>query len=137
MSECRAAFGFAPEDVSPEQEAYYETVRKLVAEALEQERKKSGWRPPLPEVPTCGNRILVCGPPFVGWPPIDLFHELTIELRKCGPEFYKLCDFDRLVRICPFDPAWDAFEWRLAHSERLEALEVKVTSLERKLPTGR
>ena len=68
----------------------------------------------------------------------ELFGELTIELPKCGPDFYIQCDFDRLIHICPFDPAWDAFEWKQkVVSERLESLEVQVKELQAKLPTGR
>jgi hypothetical protein len=83
------------------------------------------------ELKVCSSRALsICSNEF--------FTELTTELPKCGPEFYKLCDFDRLIRICPFDPAWDAFEWkRLSQSERLEALEVKVKELEANLPKGK
>lgn len=61
--------------------------------------------------------------------------ELTGSLGKCIPEFYKLCDFDRLIRICPFDPAWDAFEWKQQIvTERLQALEVQVKELQAKVP---
>jgi hypothetical protein len=57
--------------------------------------------------------------------------ELNIELPKCGSDFYIQCNFDRLIRICPFDPAWDAFEWKhKLVSERLESLEVQVKELQ-------
>jgi hypothetical protein len=66
--------------------------------------------------------------------PIGCVHEfddvITVAVAKCVPEFYKLCDLERLIRICPFDPAWDAFEWKQqVLTDRLEALEVQVKEL--------
>jgi hypothetical protein len=89
-------------------------------------------------LPKCGNRILLCGPGL--FPPCmpEVFQELTVELPKCGPDFYIQCNFDRLIRICPFDPAWEAFEWkRLDQSQRLEALEVQIKELQAMLPKGK
>ncbi len=66
----------------------------------------------------------------------ELNDQLTITLGHCKIEFWKVCDFDRLIRICPFDPAWDAFDWKQqVVSERLQALEVQVKELQAKLPT--
>jgi hypothetical protein len=81
------------------------------------------------QVKICG-RALTCG--------IELWDGLTLELPKCAPEFYEACDFDRLIRICPFDPAWDAFEWKQqVVAERLEALEVQVKELQAKVQRGK
>lgn len=63
---------------------------------------------------------------------------LTTRLLKCGGEFYQACDFDDLARICPFDPAWEAWEWKQQLvSKRLESLEVEVKELKAKLPTDK
>jgi hypothetical protein len=78
----------------------------------------------------------VCSSRALNFCSNEFFGELMVELPKCGPEFYKLCDFDRLIRICPFDPAWDAFEWKeQLVTERLQALEVEVKELQATLPT--
>ncbi len=65
------------------------------------------------------------------------FQDGLIErLGMCKIEFWKVCDFDDLMRICPFDPAWDAFDWKQqVVSERLQTLEVQVKELQAKLPT--
>jgi hypothetical protein len=77
-----------------------------------------------------------CGPALGCLP--EFLDSLTVGIGKCIPQFYKLCDFERLIRICPFDPAWEAFEWKQKMvSERLEALEVEVKELQAQLPAGR
>jgi hypothetical protein len=77
------------------------------------------------EIKICGG-VLKCGNAFVD--------KLEIGLKPCIPEFYKLCDFDLLIRVCPFDPAWDAFEWKQQIiSERMQALEVQVKELQVKV----
>ncbi len=67
------------------------------------------------------------------------FHESLIQsLGICRHDFFLQCEVEKLVRICPFDPAWDAFEWKQQLvSERLEALEVQVKELQAMLPKGK
>lgn len=119
MPECKEVVEQVP--VSAEEEAFVERVREVLEEALERlDRKRCGLVEPPPD--------LHCS---IWMRPIDILRELTIALPTCGPEFYKRCDFDRLIRICPFDPAWEAFEWKQKLvSERLEALEVQVKELQ-------
>jgi hypothetical protein len=102
------------------------TVEKLRAADVAYETWKEMQRgrigPLIPDDPIC-PRILPA---------------LTVRLQSCGPEFYERCDFDDLIRICPFDPAWDAFEWKLlAQKEKLDALQVRVEALEPKQPKSR
>ena len=124
MTECKAVVEQV--HVSAEEKAFMERVRELLEEELGRILPKRRW-PVERELqgPVC--RAVLDLP--------ELLRELTIVLPKCGPEFYKQCDFDRLVRICPFDPAWDAFDWKQqVVSERLQALEVQVKELQAKLP---
>jgi len=101
-------------------DALAERVRPAVQEALEEKFHCD-------RLLTCEVPAMQCGR--------GLFQELRVELRGCMPEFYRQCNFDRLIRICPFDPAWDAFDWKQkVVSERLQALEVQVKELEAKLP---
>ena len=66
----------------------------------------------------------------------ELDDQLTLALGQCKIEFWKICDFDRLIRICPFDPAWEAFDWKQQTvTERVQALEVQVKELQAKVQT--
>lgn len=127
MGKCEPELGPSPPPVPDWCEGLDEKLKRIV-EAMEALRVSRALKE-VTELRVCSSRALsICGN--------ELFTELTIKLPKCVSEFYKLCDFDRLIRICPFDPAWDAFDWKQqVTSERLQVLEVQVKELQAKLPT--
>jgi hypothetical protein len=125
MGNCDRELGPPPPDWPPNFWDYFEEHWRPIFEAMKELKVLAAMKEK--ELKVCSSRALsFCGN--------ELFQELTIGLPKCMPEFYKLCDFDRLIRICPFDPAWDAFEWKQqVVAERLQALEVQVKELQVKL----
>jgi len=59
---------------------------------------------------------------------------LTEALKACGGEFYVKCPrFERLERVCDFEPAIEAAQWKeKVQLDRIAQLEARVQELEPK-----
>jgi hypothetical protein len=79
------------------------------------------------ELKHINDPIFRCGKPF--------FDILEKSLIACGPGFFIQCPgFERIAPLCPFDPAWEAFEWKQKIAiERIDQLEVQIKEIQAKL----